>query len=155
MHELGHALGLGHSADATSVMYATLGAGVANRVMTSADLNVPDFDNGACGLHAARARAVTARVIAPVTAVLGGAALSAGQAWTALDDLAAHDVALSQWPGSRAGTAKRLTFDGITKRGPSPINRALAGSLSAGPSRTVLQAKIVDLALDGLGRRAS
>jgi hypothetical protein len=52
MHELGHVLGLGHSADTTSVMYATLGAGVANRNLAVADLNVPDADGGApAGLH--------------------------------------------------------------------------------------------------------
>jgi hypothetical protein len=66
-HELGHALGLGHSTDSSSVMYATLNAGAVNRSLTAADLNVPDTGNGTCGLHADLLPPVAAGLTAPAT----------------------------------------------------------------------------------------
>jgi hypothetical protein len=42
LHELGHALGLGGSTNPTSPMYEVLAAGVADRTVTVADLNIPD-----------------------------------------------------------------------------------------------------------------
>jgi hypothetical protein len=55
-HELGHASGLGHSTESTSVMYASLDIGAIRRSLASTDFNVPGNSDGADGLHAAQSR---------------------------------------------------------------------------------------------------
>ena len=67
LHELGHALGLGGSTDPSSPMYETLAAGVADRTVTTQDLNIPDPPDGADPQMAAGFRPTALSVVRPLS----------------------------------------------------------------------------------------
>jgi hypothetical protein len=79
LHELGHALGLGGSTNPSSPMYEILAAGVADRTVTVADLNIPDPPAGAdpqmaAGFHLGTTAMATAQNGVAVVAGTGGSA---------------------------------------------------------------------------------
>ena len=91
VHELGHVLGLGHSSSSTSVMYASLATGTANRVLATADLSVPDSDSGPCALHAAPTAAVIGTSNSPsMAAPSSTSAPSSGSSMSTTDQVFAN-----------------------------------------------------------------
>jgi virginiamycin B lyase len=86
-HELGHALGLGGSADSTSPMYEVLATATVRRTPTAADLDIPEAPAGADPELAARfnagAVARPSSPVAPAVSVVWGTvpstALASGQ----------------------------------------------------------------------------
>jgi hypothetical protein len=122
-HELGHALGLGHSANGASVMYATLNTGTANRVLTGADLNVADCDtSGACGLHAKMITISTAKVSVPLAggSTTNAAASAPTQTGSAIDPALGGRAPLDAIASTAAPTAEGSVGHGDLPVAPVP-----------------------------------
>jgi hypothetical protein len=68
-----------------------LATGTANRVLTTADLNVPDDDNGPCALHAAPAAAVSSISNGQGTNASSGASIPSGTSSLSSGSLSAAD----------------------------------------------------------------
>jgi hypothetical protein len=108
-HELGHALGLGGSADPTSPMYEVLAAGAVRRTPGIADLNIPEPPDGADPERAALP-ATNPTYTAFVT-VLGGLPASQTESGT-LFPLTFANTPIGKHPGNE------VDFLGFARPGP-------------------------------------
>jgi hypothetical protein len=141
IHELGHALALGHSPNPSSPMYETLSAGMADRTVTVQDLNIPDPPAGADPQMAAGFHRITP--VAPVSTASDSS--SATVRWTPVDNHGVGQPVLTAWSPPSAGTTKRRPVPGNAPR----VSRVIGTTVPAadGFSELVLDPGLVDVLL--------
>ena len=148
LHELGHALGLGGSTDPASPMYETLAAGVADRTVTTQDLNIPDPPEGADPQMAAGLRPAI-RPGGPTTAPAQDTATTF---MMPLDNSpAVRDGAISDRASSRVAATRRISIH----RDPVAGSSSGIANIAGASRRLVLQAGHVDAVLAEIGRPRS
>jgi hypothetical protein len=115
LHELGHALGLGHSTNPSSPMYQMLATGVADRTVTTQDLNIPDPPAGADPQMAAEFRpGPVFGLSSPAAPVAAAAVLGPGPVLgSQLSVLSSHPLPAAGVPaGLQAGPEASLVVQG-------------------------------------------
>jgi hypothetical protein len=145
LHELGHALGLGHSTNPSSPMYQTLATGVADRTPTTQDLNIPDPPAGADPQMAAEFRpGPVVGLSSPAAPVASAAVLGPGPVLgSQLSVLSSHPLLAAGVPtGLPAGPEASLVVQG-------PAHETRRDLSSTGPDADhVLDAALADLVTD-------
>jgi hypothetical protein len=149
-HELGHALGLGGSADPGSPMYEILAAGVIRRTPTVADLNIPEPPEGADAERTALALVdgvAPARflsVVAKTLAVANGAGTTGGGGFAPMG----HTILAAATQGNTVPQILSVTKTEVTPSGSIPT-AAIPTSSSPATADTPASIQMIVPALPG------